>query len=508
MVFLFLLVSCSIDDTPFSSTDENQSGSDIATEITMVTRSPNFGFWSISNRYIQKSPYYNRVAVSAHNCYDQEHNRTDVAKSKVKSAITSGADLIELDLISYNNEVYVCHNDINSSALPRLEQILQLPELQVADVSLFLELKETNPDKVFIRRLLQLLKNYNVVKAGRPVFIRSFDDNKKKYNLIYTQELLRTEFPELKEYVFLSKLFMKNTLNEQTNQKTHADILAAKNNGYHMVEFEFTTKSLYSNIMYAKALGLGVNIWTIPSKFGEVYIAQLREEVDVVTVDYSITKAKEVIKEANGLLYFNTATENPSTNTIKYKRRNMASYFLSVNGSGNPKKIYDGAGEDRFGVSLQFNKSAKEYVSTYDADNSPGKGYLVSAVVNFDELSSTSATRVILGKADNASFTLEMKSGKLRFGVKVNGSYRYAYCSLGEFNLTDSYILTGAYDGNGGVYLWVDNVKRGSGGSYVGGVEQNNSPIIIGADPQGSTNTRYHSSCKIQRVQVLDWGDH
>jgi hypothetical protein len=41
-----------------------------------------------------------------------------------------------------------------------------------------------------------------------------------------------------------------------------------------------------------------------------------------------------------------------------------------------------------------------------------------------------------------------------------------------------------------------------------GGVTLNDSPITLGADPQGWTDTRYHFDGKIQMMSVQRWRNH
>ena len=59
-----------------------------------------------------------------------------------------------------------------------------------------------------------------------------------------------------------------------------------------------------------------------------------------------------------------------------------------------------------------------------------------------------------------------------------------------------------------GVRLWVNNVERMASASISGGVTLNNSPVVIGADPQGATDRRYFFKGKIQQVMVQKWRNH
>ena len=66
-----------------------------------------------------------------------------------------------------------------------------------------------------------------------------------------------------------------------------------------------------------------------------------------------------------------------------------------------------------------------------------------------------------------------------------------------------SHIITGAYDGDGGIHLWVDS-RHHAGDSFKGGVRRNDVRVVVGAEPGG----RSPFQGKIQRVQILNWTDH
>ena len=98
----------------------------------------------------------------------------------------------------------------------------------------------------------------------------------------------------------------------------------------------------------------------------------------------------------------------------------------------------------------------------------------------------------------------------LRFGVRVATGYEYATYPRSLLNGTDAYWITGAYDGDGAVRMWVNNSDNDveASSNVSGGVIDNNSPIVIGADPQGAIDRRFYSSAKIQRLNVQSWGEH
>ncbi len=120
-------------------------------------------------------------------------------------------------------------------------------------------------------------------------------------------------------------------------------------------------------------------------------------------------------------------------------------------------------------------------------------------------------TKAILNKSDSGAFALELFNPpdgptQLRFGVFAGG-YHYATFPASGLNSDDTYLLIGAYDGDGSVRLWVDNKPDSvTTNSASGGVGQNDSPVVLGADPQGATERGYFFSGKIQHAMVLSWG--
>lgn len=146
-------------------------------------------------------------------------------------------------------------------------------------------------------------------------------------------------------------------------------------------------------------------------------------------------------------------------------------------------------------------------ITAWDGSNAAGGGFLVTAVVGFNDLAS-GATGAIMAKSDSGGFALEQAGSDLRFGVYVAGSYRYASVPLSTFNSSDTYFIVGAYDGNGAVRLWANNTERGASAPVKGGVGLNHSPIVIGADPQGATERRFYFNGRIQQVMVQRWRDH
>jgi len=470
-------------------------------------------FWSGVTRAIAKTPYGHTTAISCHNCYTSELSSTLV---KIHSAQTNGADLIELDLKEQGGTVYVQHDDNGSVAGPKLTDVLADQPLKAGDQMLFMEFKETAPTDTSVKQVLDALVANGFGKAGRPVVLRAFDSVSQ--SLLIARRLLATaQYASLRPYVRLMVLFAQADGNDIAALQTR--VLQARGKGYHGVEFEYRTPNLFGALTYARSLDLGINVWTVPSSMGEVFVANLRDEVDAITVDYPVDKSRAVVAANNGLFYLNVWNQSGSGGKVKWYRGNTTAYDALVGGAGQPSIETLPAGEDRFGTSLVFASAQQQYIPLYDADNDVSTGYFVSTVVNFDNMIPADGdTSVLLGKADAGSFSLELfnpagngdTDAVLRFGVYVAGSYRYATYPAGQLSGTRSYLITGAFDGDGGTWLWVDNDASAttSAAAVTGGVVQNDSTMLLGADPQGAAAPRFFFSGKIQMVLVQKWANH
>ncbi len=496
---------------------------ELPSEAGAVTSSlVNDGYWAGVTKSFPRTPTGHVVGICRHNSYVDTESGSSLNLSrttaKLKLAIDADADLLELDIKEEGGRVYVDHEDNGQTNGALLAEVLDFAPLQSDDAVLFIELKETTTHQSLARQVLELLRARRTwyARAGRPVIIRSF--HSLRGNLAAVQSLL-PEYPDLSPYIRLHVLFSGN---QTANMAAyHGLIQEADAQGWQGIEFPYTDDNILSKIAYAKSLGLSVSLWTIPSSFGEVFLSNLREEVEAFVVEYDVARARAVVSDANQLLYLNVWNQpHPATN-IHYRRSGAMTYAVPVNVAGAPATMTDGPGEDRYGTSLLFSAPSAQSLPFYDADTAAGQGYFVSAYVNFDDLltscpgGASSCTMALLNKSEASGFALELFRSStgtrlLRFGVHVGGDYQYATAPLDGLNDTDGYLITGAYDGNGQVWLWVDNSTSGTtpAGPFTGGVQNTNIPVTAGADPQASGGPRFFQSGKVQMLQVLRWADH
>jgi hypothetical protein len=255
-------------------------------------------------------------------------------------------------------------------------------------------------------------------------------------------------------------------------------------------------------------------VFTIPARFGEVFVSGLREDVDCLVVDYPIDKSRAIVKAKTGLVYLNTCTLDPSTKEVSYASNSPTENKFERKSLGSPRFKSAKPGSPFFGTAMVF--STNRSVQLHDADNETKDGYLITACVGFTDTTLLDGeTRNVFAKSDRGGFTLELHNPAgaeptiLRYGVRVADQYVYATYPASTLNNTDSYFIVAAYDGDGSVRMWIDGNDEGViTSATIGGVVQNDSPVVIGADPQGPNGQRNFFRGVIQQVQLQNWTGH
>ncbi|CAA0122162.1 Uncharacterised protein [Halioglobus japonicus] len=463
-------------------------------------------FWQGVDRQMTTTPNGHVIGINCHNCYAEVEDVTETL-SAIHEAQAAGADLIELDLIWRDGDVFVSH-DPTTSPRTQFASVIADTALINGDQILFIELKTATTDTDFTNAVLhELMLNGYLGSGGRPVVIRSFQESTLD---AMRSTLLDTLYSSYSERVRLSLIYRETSF--VSLQAWQNDIIE-KSSKYHMVEFDKDTENLFSLISTAKNQELGVGLWTFTA-FTEVWAAAYRNEIDAIVIEGSGSKsrvenlvlAKQAAEANSSLIYTNLDRQNEENYPLIWFFNAGDISFRDPATPNFPQYEWLGeTGEDRYGGSFVFRKDLEEYVRLQDEDNDTLGGFFVSTVVNFDDLSvGASETQAIISKADGGGFALELKGNKLRFGVHVGGAYHYAYYSTANLNTTDSYHVIGAYDGDGAVRMWV-NGAHNKGPTIQGGVTQNDSSIVIGADPQGNSDQRFYFAGKVQLVNVQKW---
>lgn len=321
--------------------------------------------------------------MSCHNCYGDNTAQTE---AKVSKALGRGFDLVELDLTLHaDGKVYVEHND-GEIAHGTFDATLANASLQQSDRMLFLEVKETYSSPAFsdslMRSVLRTVRDKGYAAAGRPVFLRAFMDGRHQH-LVRAQALLATsEFAGIRDHIRLHTLIESDIRN---------NIRATKSLGFDGVELQYQTSDLFGKLEQARATWAGCrDIYTVPASMGRPLYRRC-VKMWISSPLTTIWPPRPVVKCAcvgAGEHLAGLSERRPPKRPIaelpphQYGGLSLA----SSNTMPGLEWLSVTSDEDRIGGSMVF--TGTQSVSTWDADNATDGGFLVTAVVNFDDLTS------------------------------------------------------------------------------------------------------------------------
>jgi glycerophosphoryl diester phosphodiesterase len=488
------------------------------TFLTTINLYERDGYWTGIARDLTTSPLGHALGIVAHNCYEEDAGSPDEnlieTLDMLIAADEDSADLLELDIRFTDGEWVVAHDDWwwGTSDAARLADVVADAAVKSMDQPLFIEVKERDPSMADTAALLNILVSEGYAVSGRPVIFRAFADERME-NLVFLRSLLDSE-----EYVFTAPYVRLHVLldSDTATSTSGFQILIdeADYAGYHGIEFNWTTPDLFNLIEFTKSIGLGTAMWTVPDLMGEAWCAAMREDIDALVVDYDLGDCHFVAEEDTSLIYLNTSTLGSSVD-VDWYGEDEEPMLTTLGASDLPVTISSAYGEGLFGSALLFDADLENHFPFYDADNDIDAGFLLATTVEFDVLDlADGETVAIFSKADAGGFALELRGGfwstKLRFGVHIDGDYHYADRSVSDLDPHQSHFIIAVYDGAGRVRLWVNNDDGGVDESSVmsGGVTHNDVPVLLGADPEGLTDTRFHFSGRIQMAMLQKWRDH
>ncbi len=510
----------------------NASG--CSAEATATTRYELFGTantapWRGVSRALTTSPLGHTVPVNCHNCYAGPGSvalDTATTNQKINRALSRGADLVEIDIGMKNGVLYAAHADLPAGALtiePRLDQVFTNPTLLASDAILLVEVKQFagGDEASFADAVLRLLDAHReLVRNGRPLIFCGYYSNRATYLAALKQRL--AAYPFLAPYVRFWVIYPPLPLAD-LQARLDTEVVAA---GFQGVRLDYQSPGLLDALQSAHSRNLSAGVYTVPAAFGEVYAAMLREEVDELSTDFRVDLARRSLTEATTIAYTNPWNQ-PVTNQLTVRRNTgtPTSYTRALNvaplpaSSGAPALTQNlTAGVPVVGTSLDFRQGDLRSVPLEDVNADAGAGFLVTTSVLFGDVTNMPAntSRSLVAKTENGGFGLELfnpgtSAPVLRFGVYVNGAYVWATTPASVLSTTVSSFVTGLYDGNGGIYLLVNNAKTSqTPPTAVGTVGPSSVPITIGADPNPSAApyVRFPFNGLIQQVMVLHWSDH
>lgn len=414
------------------------------------------------------------LAISCHNCYAGKNNLVldeAHAVAKIEGAIQAGADVIEIDVAASAGVLVATHADVASRGMrPTLSGLLRAPAWSRSSALLMLEIKENAADpQEFADMVVSALEPQpELARPGRPVIIKAFAER-----LAYLRAL--RDAAEKNKLLGPHLRFWVLYRGRDSVQELEAAIESeVSREGFDGVDLEYRARGLPALVDYAHALGLGVGAWTVPgSGLGDVSLAALGRRVDVITTDFDIAQARILAFEAE------------------------------------PWASQDERGRQ-----------------TQTSSRGPGVLLTVDAQLGSLELKE-GQTMPLVRTDDDRGVRLELHRDAghgtvLRFGVHVQDAFVWhEYPVAGAPDSTETagdtgvytegiatdriLSLTGAYDGGGGVYLFIDQRVAGSPRpSAQGPIQWSKAPIVTGASARLAEGEHALRGTLV-RYAVSDW---
>jgi len=247
--------------------------------------------WGPSNSIAITSRSNNPVAIACHNCFSNNSNKVAASFNVIESAINSLVDIVELDVVfpKENYQQPMVSHDLDSSHVS-LSSVLSNQLLLQSSVMLFIEVKGKIKNEQYIRDLLDTLMTpiystyqHRFINADRLITLRSFEHST---TLLTIQRVLAEDkYSSIKPFIKLSRLhFFKE------ESEIYAEIEQSYQCGMSMVEFDYRlgVEKIKSLNMYAEAIGMSVNVFTIDESNYIEAVQGLKEHIDVITVDVKI----------------------------------------------------------------------------------------------------------------------------------------------------------------------------------------------------------------------------
>lgn len=500
--------------------------------------------WNTVARALPVTPLGKSVGVACHNCYAGPGNAVlssaDV-EAKVNGALGHGADLVELDVVEIGGVIHASHDVVAAAdGRPTLQQVLDNPVLSASDAMLFLEVKGSTVNAAaFAQLLLDMLEaNRGYAHNGRPVFIRAF---REMVPYLTALKGALAQRPFLRPYVRFHVLYWDNVGNSAAEVVSilSTEVLAP---GFHGVEVNHLSPFLTQFSAFAAENDLLMGTWTLPGSFGELYGATLRDDVDQLTGEFRADQLHRAVVEENVAGTFNLGRAPVLVDKVVVDRvvPSPLTEQRALNVAETPQ-LYGApgwleGGPSAWGQELVFTAATHTALPLWDVNADPQQGFLLQASVRFDNLAlPDGVTATVLGKADDHSgVALELAGAggvtSLRFVVgngtglsvheypvggvssPVAGACGAADAPLftGPLEAGRTYRVVGAFDGSGGVYLFING--RCAATARPGltlGVPANTLPFLVGASPLPTAP--FASSFfdgAVQSATVLRWGDH
>jgi len=432
------------------------------------------GFWSTFNdntnlgRDLTTTDTGNIVAVSAHNAYayqqGSESENLRVTLEKIHEAIEKEVDLVELDLLYSLGETKIAHDYYSSilSQATTLDDVLKDSTLQEASQVLYLEIKTYLHRPVLIENIISSLDENGFGNAEKPVVIRIFSS--ADVNLEEVQNVVEQDFPHMAPYIYVGELYYRSINTDASRLRN--EIYSAAERNFDVVEFEYTTINLPGHLSYAKSLGLGTGVWTVPEEGGEANLRLLRNFSGQITTEYPLKKAIQLIAESSTDFSINVASMAVGDN-IEYLSNGDYNQF-TLGQSGQPEWQVNSKTSDLFGGTLVWDENSGKHLKLVSESGSDN--LQLSLAIQFNDLVlKENSLNSIVHKAQNGGYLLalqhmEDESGtSLIFGVYQNDQLNVVSYNTSGLSTNQSYFIAAEYR-DGDLALFVNGEEVASGG--------------------------------------------
>jgi hypothetical protein len=313
--------------------------------------------------------------------------------------------------------------------------------------------------------------------------------------------------------------------------------------GFHGVELQYTSPWLPHFAAAAAARGLMFGAYTLPGPLGEVAAASLRDTVDQLTGEYRADLLRAAVEERNVAGAFDVGRAPVGGGRAVVERvvpvpLREERVLDARPGDAAATPGWAALRDEGLGDALLFRSASPSLLPLWDVDVEPApgarEGFLLDVTARLDRLGE-GEDQVLLGKRDGATgAALEVVNrggaGWVRFVVGLGGAgVEHAYpvdgvpapgdaaCGGAPAELFTAPVargevhrFTGAYDGDGGVYLFIDGRCAATARpAATGSVAPNAVPFAVGGAPvDGAPWVRAALDGAVPRAAVLRWGDH
>ena len=483
------------------------------------------GYFSDVRRDLGVTPYGTPTAIMSSNVFDvTDTPESSLGRTRYYMRIhrENGADIFEMDLrrdTAGQWRVAGTEDTVENAAF--LLELLKADDVVTDDRPLMLEILEDDVAEADFAGLMQMLVDYGYAQNGKPVYVRIDADDLATMDAF---NAARGSFNLNSPYMKLHAVFSDtHGADAAVLQVTLANLSGYQHVGAY--EFSHRMPNLHAQLAYVDVLGPHALLRVAPEEYYDegdhagIVCAALRDEVEgfLLVGERSESPISDDCRahafENNGLIYAKAEHQDNHGELLWYGDNYDNSTITPLVGPSAPSYSSYSTGPWARDM-LTFNAVEGDAVPFYDARPSTNKrGYLVSVALKFASIPlAQDGTQMIVAKTDTGGFGLSVvQSGgstNLRYTTYLacDNDYDIVSYNIDALDPNALHWLIGSYsyEDYEGFRLWIDGVEVATRrrSCYIG---NNSSPVVLGADPNGWTSTRYHFDGMIKQVKVIDW---